>query len=257
MSTHTIATADLPELLALIDDSDSVELKATVPDSDRQSMMHALEMDPIDAEIRQVFFFDTPGLDLYHHGVVVRARRSQRKGGDTVVKLRPVVPHELPKALRRSAGFKVEVDALPGAFMCSGSLAARADTTEVKDVAAGARPLKKLLTREQRELYKAHAPGGIGLGELSVLGPIMVLKLKAPPVAFTRRLVAELWFYPDDTRILELSTKCPPDDTFRAAAETRSYLAQRGIDIDGEQETKTRRALDFFAARLQSAARDG
>ena len=84
----------------------------------------------------------------------------------------------------------------------------------------------------------------------------MVLKLKAPPVAFTRRLVAELWFYPDDTRILELSTKCPPADTFRAAAETRSYLAQRGIDIDGEQETKTRRALDFFAARLQSA-RDG
>ena len=95
MSTHTIATADLPELLALIDDSDSVELKATVPDSDRQSMIHALEMDPIDAEIRQVFFFDTPDLDLYHHGVVVRARRSQRKGGDTVVKLRPVVPHEL------------------------------------------------------------------------------------------------------------------------------------------------------------------
>jgi hypothetical protein len=257
MSTHTIATADLPELLALIDDADSVELKATVPDSDRQSMMQALEMDPIDAEIRQVFFFDTPGLDLYHHGVVVRARRSQRKGGDAVVKLRPVVPHELPKALRRAPGFKVEVDALPGAFMCSGSLAARADATEIKEVAAGARPLKKLLTREQRELYKAHARGGIGLGELSVLGPIMVLKLKAPPVAFARRLVAELWFYPDDTRILELSTKCPPDDAFRAAAETRSYLAQRGIDIDGEQETKTRRALDFFAARLQSAARDG
>ena len=255
MSTHTIATADLPEMLALIDDSDSVELKATVPDSDRRSMMQALEMDPIDAEIRQVFFFDTPDLDLYHHGVVVRARRSRRKGGDTVVKLRPVVPHELPKSLRRSAGFKVEVDVLPGAFMCSGSLAARADAAEVKEVAAGARTLKKLLTREQRELYKAHAPGGVGLGELSVLGPIMVLKLKAPPAS--RRLVAELWFYPDDSRILELSTKCLPDDTFRAAAETRSYLAQRGIDIDGEQETKTRRALDFFAARLQSAAREG
>ena len=58
--------------------------------------------------------------------------------------------------------------------------------------------------------------------------------------------MAELWFDPDDTRILELSTKCPPADAFRAAAETRGYLAQRGIDIDGEQEIKTRRALDFF-----------
>ena len=51
--------------------------------------------------------------------------------------------------------------------------------------------------------------------------------------------MAELWFYPDDTRILELSTKCPPDDTFRAAAETRSYLAQRGIDIDKELRTRS------------------
>ena len=253
MSARTIPTADLPELLSLIGDADSVELKATVPDSDRASTIEELDMDPIEAEIRQVFFFDTPDLDLYRNGVVVRARRSQRKGGDTTVKLRPVVPRELPKSLRRSAGFKVEVDALPGAFMCSGSLTARADAAEVKDVAAGERALRKVLTREQRELYKAHAPEGIGLGELSVLGPTVVLKLKAPPTAFVRRLVAELWFYPDDSRILELSTKCPPDDTFRAAAETRAYLVERGIDIDGEQETKTRRALDFYAARLQAS----
>jgi hypothetical protein len=244
MSSHTIPTDDLPELLRLIGDADSVELKATVPDSDRRSIVQALEMDPIEAEIRQVFFFDTPDLDLYRHGVVVRARRAQRKGGDSVVKLRPVVPRELPKPLRRSAG-----------FVCSGSLRARADATEVKDVASGERALRKLLTREQRDLYKAHAPDGIGLGELSVLGPIMVLKLKAPPMAFSHRIVAELWFYPDDSRILELSTKCPPDDAFKAAAETRAYLVERGIDIDGEQETKTRRALDFYAARLQSARR--
>ena len=69
--------------------------------------------------------------------------------------------------------------------------------------------------------------------------------------------MAELWSTRTTRASLELSTKCPPDDTFRAAAETRSCLAQRGIDIHGEQETKTRRALDFFAARLRSAARDG
>ena len=49
-------------------------------------------MDPLQAEIRQVFFFDTPELTLQEHGVVVRGRRTQRKGDDTVVKLRPVVP---------------------------------------------------------------------------------------------------------------------------------------------------------------------
>jgi hypothetical protein len=113
--------------------------------------------------------------------------------------------------------------------MCSGSLRAGADSAQIREVASRDRPLRKLLTREQRDLFKAHAPAGVGLGELSVLGPIMTLKLKAPPMAFSQRIVAELWFYPDDSRILELTTKCPPDAAFQAAAETRSYLAERGI----------------------------
>jgi hypothetical protein len=32
-------------------------------------------VDPLDGQIRQVFFFDTPDLALYEKGVVVRARR--------------------------------------------------------------------------------------------------------------------------------------------------------------------------------------
>ncbi len=48
-------------------------------------------MDPLEAEIRQVVFFDTPDLALSEAGVVVRARRMQGGGGDTVIKLRPSI----------------------------------------------------------------------------------------------------------------------------------------------------------------------
>ena len=58
----------------------------------------ALGIDPLDAQIRQVFFFDTPDLGLDKAGLVVRARRTQGKGDDSVVKLRPVVPSELRAA---------------------------------------------------------------------------------------------------------------------------------------------------------------
>ena len=44
--------------------SDSVELKLTVPETDQRSTVAALDMDPLDAQIRQVFFFDTPDLVL-------------------------------------------------------------------------------------------------------------------------------------------------------------------------------------------------
>jgi hypothetical protein len=60
-----------------------------------------------------------------------------------------------------------------------------------------------------------------------------------------------MWLYPDESRILELSTKCLPPEAFQVAAETRAYIAKRGVDLAGEQQTKTRRALEFFSARLK------
>ena len=117
-----LSDEQLAELLALIKGADSVELKVTVPVSDRSRGSEALGVDPLDAQIRQAYFFDTPALALYKRGLVVRARRIQRKGDDSVVKLRPVVPEELPPEFRESANFGVEVDAMPGGYVCSGSM---------------------------------------------------------------------------------------------------------------------------------------
>ena len=72
-------------------------------------------MDPLEAQIRQVFFFDTPDLALDKAGVVVRARRIQGKGDDSVVKLRPVVPAELPAELRESSASGSRSMRCPGA----------------------------------------------------------------------------------------------------------------------------------------------
>ena len=38
-------------------------------------------------------------------------------------------------------------------------------------------------------------------------------------------------------------------------AETRAFLTGHGIDLSGEQETKTKKALEFFSQRLQAAAK--
>ena len=91
------------------------------------------------------------------------------------------------------------------------------------------------------------------LDELSMLGPINVMKLKFTPGEFGRRLVAELWFYSDGSRILELSTKCAPVEAFDVAAQTKAFLAEHGVDLAGEQQTKTKSVLDFFAGELQAA----
>ena len=247
-----IADAKLAELVGLLPDADSVELKLTIPESAQLSVARSLGMDPLEAQMRQVFFFDTPDLTLDRHGVVVRARRIQRKGGDSVVKLRPVRPADVPKALRASQRFTVEVDAMPGGFVCSGTLKRAVDSMEVRQVAAGGRPLTSLLSKRQRAFAAEHGPDGLVLDDLRVLGPILVLKLRFKPEGFDGRLVAEMWLYPDGSRVLELSTKCEPAEAFQVAAELRAFLATKGVDTSGEQQTKTRKALEFFAAAISS-----
>ncbi|HWB57639.1 MAG TPA: hypothetical protein VG479_11950 [Gaiellaceae bacterium] len=247
----TLSDAEHAELVSLIEDADSVELKLTVSDSELGSAVNALGMDPLAAQIRQVFFFDTPDLALNRRGLVVRARRVQKKGDDSVVKLRPVVPTELPGAVRNSPGFGVEVDAMPGGFVCSGSMKRGLANPVVREVVLGDRPIRKLFSKEQRAFYAGHAPEGVALDDLAVLGPIFVLKLKLTPEGFDRKLVSELWLYPDFSRILELSTKCAPGEAFQVAAEARAFLTTRGVDLSGEQQTKTKKALEFFSGRLR------
>ena len=83
-----------------------------------------------------------------------------------------------------------------------------------------------------------------------MLGPIFVLKLKLSPKTFSRRLVAEMWIYPDGSRIVELSTKCLPGEGLDVVEQLRDFLAEKGISTDGEQQTKTKTALEFFSGEL-------
>ena len=88
---------------------------------------------------------------------------------------------------------------------------------------------------------------------MSVLGPVNLLKLKFKPKELQQKMAVELWFYPNGSRILELSTKCLPAEAFQTGVETRVYLSSRGIDLSGEQQTKTKTALEFFVSKLAPA----
>lgn len=254
-STHQILGDELIHLLSLIDQANSVELKLTVPDEGHRSALAALGVDPLEAQIRQVFFFDTPDLALDGAGVVARVRRIQGRDADAVVKLRPVVPSELPDDVRASSALTVEVDAMPGGYVCSATLKTAVPAGAVLPAVSGEKKVSKLFTTEQKKFYAAHAPKGLGLDDLSTLGPIFVLKAKVAPKDAPQRIVIEMWLYPDGSRILELSSKSAPAQALPDAVRLRQYLESIGIGTTGEQQTKTRTALNFFAAELKAQGR--
>jgi hypothetical protein len=241
---------EVMQLIALARASDSIELKLTVPERAYRSTAAALGVDPLEAQIRQVYFFDTPDLALNKAGVVARARRVQGRDSDSVIKLRPVVPEQLSPEVRNSPNTVVELDAMPGGYVCSASLKNKLAPTAIRDTLSAGSPLRKLFSKEQRNFFKEHAPEGISLDDLSVLGPIFVLKMKMTPADFSRRLVGEMWMYPDGSRVVELSTKCLPGEGISVATEVRSFLHGKGVDLDGDQQTKTKTALEFFSAEL-------
>ena len=243
------------ELFKLVKGATSVEIKLSVPLGSQRWTIKGIGLDPVEAQPRQAFFFDTPDLALNKAGVVVRARRIQGGDGDTVIKLRPVDPSTIDPELRRSDAFKIEVDAMPGGFVCSASFKGVCSGQEVLDVASGEMPLRKLFSKEQRAFYDAHAPAGIKMDQLVLLGPTFLLKAKHQPKAkdFDRPIVVELWIYPDGTHVLEVSTKGLPKEAFQLAVDFKAYLASKGIVLGADQSAKTRTSLEFFSARLKEA----
>jgi hypothetical protein len=73
-----LSDAQLAEIMSLLRGSDTVELKLTVPAAQQRDAIRALGLDALDAQIRQVIFFDTPDLALDRAGARSCARAGSR-----------------------------------------------------------------------------------------------------------------------------------------------------------------------------------
>src|SRR5262249_5334752 len=91
-------------------------------------------------------------------------------------------------------------------------------------------------------------PEGLGWDDLVPLGPAYVILIKALPEGYSRKLVIEMWHFPGELPLVELSTKATPADLFVVRNEIVEYLTSRGLQATGEQEHNAPRPLDSFPA---------
>ena len=169
---------EMRTLMSLIRGSDSVELKLTVPTEDQRATITGLPMDPVEAQPRQVFFFDTPDLALDKAGA---GRACAPHPGRRAAIRSSSCGRSCPQSCRRRSASpwhsRREVDAMPGGFVASGSMKGRSTGAAISDVVRGTKPMRKIFSKEQRAFYAAHAPAGIELDSLVPLGPTFLLKL--------------------------------------------------------------------------------
>ncbi|WP_460492637.1 hypothetical protein [Dactylosporangium cerinum] len=140
----------------------------------------------------------------------------------------------------------VDVDALPGNYVCSGTLQRRLGDREVDQTIAAGRPLHTLLSRRQLRMLAMYAPTGFRVKDLVTLGPVDVRRGRYVADGLKRALTVERWLFPDGSTVYELSTRCETKDAPAVAARTSAFLRAHGVVPTEPQHTKTRATLRYF-----------
>jgi hypothetical protein len=226
---------------------DKVEIKVTVRPDQELRAERSMALNEDTAEVRIIYFYDTPQLDLFDAGVALRARLVKGDDDDSTVKFRPVEAANIAEEWKRLKGFKLEADCVGDRVVCSASLTGPQKRDEIDAVAKGKRPIEKLFSMNQERFLGEFYKGTVDFGRLRVLGPIRVLRWKLKQKGFAHELALEEWRLPDGDDLVEVSIKTSPGEAPQAQKDFDKHLRELGLDPHGAQETKTRTALKYFA----------
>lgn len=233
---------------------DAVEIKVTIRPDQELRAERAMEVDEDTADIRMIYFYDTPQLDLFEAGVVLRARLVKGDADDSTIKFRPADAGRIDREWLALDGFKVEADWVGDHAVCSASLTCPQQRDEIKDVANKTRPIHKLFSKDQERFLKTFREQPVDFAGLSVMGPIRVLRWKLTHKALPYPLTIEEWRLPDGDDLVEVSIKVSPEEAEQARAAFNQHLTDLKLDPRGAQETKTRTALEYFAKAITDPA---
>jgi hypothetical protein len=235
----------------VLSDVDAVEIKVTIRPDQELRAERAMELNEDTAEVRVVYFYDTPKLDLFDAGVALRARLVKGDDDDSTVKFRPVEPAKIAEEWKQLKGFKLEADCVGNRVVRSASLTVLQKRNEIDEVAKGKWPIEKLFSKDQERFLGAFYKSPVDFAKLHVLGPIRVLRWKLKQKDFPYELTLEEWRLPDGEDLVEVSIKTAPQDASQAQKDFDKHLRDLGLDPKGAQETKTRTALEYFAKALR------
>lgn len=241
------ATARAREADSIFAGMDAVEIKVTVRPDQELRAERAMQVNEDTADVRLIYFYDTPDLDLFNAGIALRARLVKGDDDDSTVKFRSDKVASVAPHWARDKGFKLEADWVGDRAVFSLSLKRQQHSDEIDEVAKGKRGIDKLFSGDQERFWREFYDGPLDFGQLCVMGPIRVLRWKLKHKGFPYELTVEEWRLPDGDDLVEVSIKVSPEQAHQAREEFDRHLGDLGLDPKGAQETKTRTALQYFA----------
>ncbi|MGB9493493.1 MAG: hypothetical protein WCA83_01665 [Azonexus sp.] len=234
----------------MVSGAEGIEIKATIPEAQIDKALVRFNLNADNDQDRFIYFFDTPALDLLTGGIVARARRIIGGEHDSTVKARPVIPEAVSADWKKYRGFKIEADASEKGVVKSASLTMPVDKGLIKAVIAGEKAIPKLFKKEQEAFIAEMVKGKIDYSAVAILGPLHAQRWKLYDSGCPWRITVELWRREDGARLMEASIKASVEQAALAIGGFMAFLAEMGAERDTEQQTKTRWALEYYAAKI-------
>jgi hypothetical protein len=189
------------------------------------------------ATVGRVYFFDTDNLDLLSEGAIVRLRRGPNN--DLTVKLRPPNGKRIPISFGGRNTFKCEVDLIAGIANFAYSLGTKYGLNQLPesgfDVSHALSPGQKKLLDD--------AQTSIDWTRVKRIAEITASTWQTQPQPHLGKLTLELWEWPGG-KVLELSTKVPPDAGSLAYTKLQELLRTKHLSMNSTQLPKTSIALN-------------
>lgn len=189
----------------------------------------------------QIYFYDTPQLDLLAKGLILRIRQGAQE--DLTVKLRPATELQFSARAASDENFKCEGELTKGVDVLSYSTTIDFHASSVPQTGED---FRALLSKGQRELLKA---SGIVVDwstvrrVIDIQSTLWTIKSKSSQL---NKLSLELWEWPEG-KTLELSTKVATSEGSAAFDELKNVAKRNHLDLSSDQRAKTSTALGSLA----------
>jgi len=229
-----------------IEGVDTVEIKVPIHPDHELKVTRAMQLHEKTAEVRVLYFYDTPELDLFDAGIVLRARLRQGDKDDSTVWFQPADPAVIDPSWKLFEGFRLQAYCFGDEVVCSASLTMLQKPDEIDDVADHKSPIERLFSREQERFLSQFHDSRIDFGRLRVLGPIRGMRWQLQHRDFPHELTVEEWRLPDGDDLVEVSIRSALADAASARRDFEAHLNALDLDPQGNQHTMTREALTFF-----------
>jgi hypothetical protein len=217
----------------------SEEVKLLLSPTQKQAAVKALHASK---ETRgQVYFYDTPTLDLLSQGMILRLREGAKL--DLTTKFRPLSGQKLVDPSGGRARYKCEIDLNNGVENPSFSIQGEYAATKLPQTGE---ELLSLLTDDQKQLLK-DSRVKIDWTRVKRIADIQSTSWTTAAQPSLGKLSLELWEWPNGT-VLEVSVKVTPTAGQATYLELQDLAKNHSLALDANQSPKTSTALTKIIA---------